>query len=61
MKLSNNDVRNAIKEANVLYWRVAEEIGITDGSFSRMLRKELPEEKKEKIYQAIEKIRAEEE
>lgn len=55
----NIDVRKAIEDANVRYWQVAEKLGISDGNFSRKLRKELPSKDKQKIFQAIEEIKQE--
>ena len=48
----NLDIRNKISEFNLKYWEVAENLGITDSTFSRRLRKELPEEEKTKITEA---------
>ena len=45
----NIDVRNFIEQTGVKYWEVAEKLGITDGNFSRKLRKELPTKEKELI------------
>lgn len=53
----NQDIRDAIKNANLKYWQVADMYGITDGNFSKLLRKELPTEKKEKIMNIIEKLK----
>ena len=35
---------------------LADDLGITDSSFSRKLRKELPQEEKEKIFSIIQKL-----
>lgn len=52
--MTNMIIRKAIDSCEVTYWRVADEIiGVTDGNFSRMLRKELPVEEQEKIANAI--------
>lgn len=56
MEIANMDIRNIIKESNLKYWQVADSIGLNDGNFSRLLRKELPKEKKEEILQAINKL-----
>lgn len=55
----NEDVRQAIKDANLKYWQVASSYGLTDGNFSRLLRKELSEEKKTKIMNIIENLKKE--
>lgn len=57
MVKKNLDIRRAIENANVPYWQVAAKIGITDSTFSRWLRFELPESKKRMIYKAIDSLR----
>jgi predicted XRE-type DNA-binding protein len=55
----NQDVRQAILKAGVNQWQIAETCGISEGNFSRMLRKELSEDKKREIYDAIERAKKE--
>lgn len=55
----NQDIRNAIKEAKLKQWQVADMYGLSEGNFSRMLRKELSRKKKEEIFTAIEKAKEE--
>lgn len=55
-RLKNLDIRNKISEFNLKYWEVAENLGITDSTFSRRLRKELPEEEKTKILKVISRL-----
>ena len=55
----NEDVRQAIKEANLKYWQVANAYGLTDGNFSRLLRNGLSEEKREKIMCIIKNLKKE--
>ena len=54
--MANEDIRKKLKLNNIKYWQVANEYGITDGNFSRKLRKELSEAEKSKIFSIIEKI-----
>lgn len=50
----NLDVRDAIKEKRLFHYEVAEIIGITECSLSRLLaRKELSPERKREILNAI--------
>lgn len=49
----NKDIREAIAAAKLRYWQVATAYGCTDGTFSRKLRRELPAEEKEKIFEII--------
>ena len=52
----NQDVRKVIENSGLRYWQVAAEIGMRDDKFSRILRFELPEEKKREIYAAVERL-----
>lgn len=52
----NRDVRAGAAGAGVRLWQIAEELGITDSSFSRKLRKELPQDEKDRIFTIIEKL-----
>lgn len=51
--MKNIDIREAAKANNVKLWEIADCLGMTDGNFSRKLRKELPENEKEKIFGII--------
>lgn len=53
MAVKNQDIRNAAKKADIKLWQIAEKLGIWDATFSRKLRKELPQEEKEKIIGII--------
>ena len=54
--MANLDIRAAAVSAGVRLWRVADALGIADASLSRKLRKELPQEEKEKIFSIIQKL-----
>ena len=58
--MNNLDIREAAEKANVKFWRIADYLGITDGNFSRKLRKELPEAEKQKILSIIKELETEE-
>lgn len=47
--MHNQDIRNEIFRNGLKLWQIAEALGITDATFSRKLRKELPEETKMQI------------
>lgn len=59
--MSNREVRSHAIEKGVLLWMVAEALGISDSSFSRKLRRELPEEERKRILRIIDEIAAERE
>lgn len=50
---NNIEIRNAIFSNNIKKWEIANKLGVTDSTFSRMLRTELSKEKKEKILEII--------
>lgn len=54
---ANSDLRQAAIEAHVRLWQVATALGITDSTFSRRLRRELPQEEKQKIFEIIEHLK----
>ncbi|HPT70544.1 MAG TPA: hypothetical protein PKW50_10380 [Syntrophomonas sp.] len=54
MKIKNNmEIRNATRTAGLKLWQVAEAYGMTESSFSRMLRKELSPENNQKVIDII--------
>ena len=50
---ANMEIRSNAKASGVRLWEVAEAIGITDGMFSRKLRRELPEAERRKILDIV--------
>ena len=59
MRFTNKKIRIALIEAEVVQYEVAEELGISDQSFSRMLRYELPPDKQKKILDVIDELKKE--
>ena len=59
MKTKNLEIRNLAFQNNLRLWQIAEKLNINDGNFSRLLRKELNNEKKEKILKIIEELKEE--
>ena len=57
--MQNADIRQEVKAAGLCLWQVAEKYGCNDGNFSRLLRHELPEEKKAHIRSIIAKLKEE--
>ena len=51
--MTNIEIREAIKESGFKHWQIADMIGIADTTFCRMLRRELPEDKKQEILTAM--------
>lgn len=54
--MHNKEIRAAAKKAGICLWEIAEAYGINDGNFSRKLRKELPQEEKDKILAIIDQL-----
>lgn len=59
--MKNQDIRNEVKAAGLKLWQIAEELGMYDWAFSRLLRHELSEEKKAEIRSIISKLQKESE
>ena len=59
--MKNTEIRQMIKDKNLMLWEVAAAYGITDTNFSRLLRFELTGEKRQRVLDAIEKAVAEKE
>lgn len=53
---ANQDIRAAMNDNGVKFWECAELVGISAGTFSVWMRRELPAEKKAKIFNAINAI-----
>lgn len=51
--MNNLEIRQAILKTGAKQWRIAEKLGISESSFSKLLRKELSEEKKKKFWMLL--------
>ena len=58
MNMCNMAIRSAIQNAGIRHWMVADKLGVSETTFSRMLRKELPENRKKEVLEAVEKAKA---
>ena len=56
MRTTNAAIRNAAHEAGVHHWQIAEALGISEGSFCRRMRHELPEAEQARILTIINDI-----
>ncbi|HAG10122.1 MAG TPA: hypothetical protein DCK76_01735 [Desulfotomaculum sp.] len=56
---ANQDIREAIKDAGLFQWQVADRYGIHEQNFCKLLRKELPDKKKQPILKAIKELQQE--
>ena len=55
--MKNFEVKEAIENANLYQWQVANALNISEFTLSRRLRNELTSKEKEKILNAIEKLK----
>jgi len=60
MKRPNHELRLKIYASGLKQWQVAERYGLNEGNFSRLLRHELSEEKKQRIIEIIEQLKTKE-
>lgn len=54
--MKNRDIRDLITSRRLKHYEVASALGISEYTFSKWLRNELPEQKKEKIRMVIANI-----
>lgn len=57
--MKNKIIRIEAQERKVCLWQIAEKLGIAEATFSRKLRRELPDDEQEHILEIIEQIAAE--
>ena len=56
---ANQKIRRTAAVAGVKLWCIADRLGYADSTFSRLLRKELPEDKQAQIMQIIAELEQE--
>lgn len=54
----NDDIRRLISDHRIRHYEVADYLGISEQSFSKLLRKPIREDRRQAILKAIEDIRA---
>ena len=59
--MSGAEIKKRILAAGLKIWQVAYAFGVTDGNFSRKLRKDFSAEDTEKVLSIIERLKAENE
>lgn len=59
MTKANSSVRDHARNCGVCFWQIADAMGIHEGSLSRMLRYELPKEKRREIINIIDRLAVE--
>lgn len=56
MERINDDIRCKAKKRGVHLYQVAYALGLNDGNFSRLLRREIPQEKRQEIFSIIDRL-----
>ena len=56
--LANTDVRETAKKKDVRLWEIAEYLNVSDPTMTRKLRRELPDNEKQRILAIIDEIAA---
>lgn len=51
----NQEIRTAARNARVPLWKIADALGVSEATFTRMMRRELPKDKHDQIMSIIEK------
>lgn len=59
MVQANQNIRKMAKAAGIYLWQIADRLGTVDTNFSKMLRKELPEDKQAEIMHIIAELEQE--
>ncbi len=59
MNLNNIEIRHAIEKTRLKYYEVAQAVGIDACTLSKWLQKELTEERKARVLDAIHKLKQE--
>ncbi len=57
--MTNQELKLKAAGEGVKLWQIAEKLGMADCAFSRKLRRELPDEEKERILAIIEELKKE--
>ncbi|WP_256815809.1 hypothetical protein [Cytobacillus sp. Bac17] len=52
----NIDIRKTLRESNVFIWQLADKMNVHENTIYRLLRKELPNDKKAEIIKVIKEI-----
>lgn len=53
IKRTNEKIREALEHKRLCQWELADMLGVSEATVTRMLRHELPEEKKKEILDLI--------
>lgn len=54
--MSNMDIRHIARKKKVRMWQLADHLGVSEATITRLLRHELPDEDKKRLLMAINTI-----
>ncbi len=54
--MANELIKVYAKERGIYLWQIADKLGVSEGTFCRKLRKELPDTESSRIFTVIEEI-----
>ena len=54
--MKNQDIRMALKRKGLCLWQLADQLGISEATMTRKLRKELSNDEKQKLHEIIDKM-----
>ena len=57
--MANAEIREILRKKRIRHYEVAEQLGVSEYSFCKWLRSELPPDKREEVLEAIKKIESE--
>lgn len=57
--IANQDIRQELRDSNIPFWLVARHFGVSEVTFSRWMRDELSEARRQKIRAFVATIKAE--
>lgn len=61
MIIANQSIRTAARGERVCFWQIADALGMSEATFTRYMRHELPEEEQKRIFRIIEEIKSKQE
>ena len=56
---ANQEIRNTVESNRILYWEVADKVGIAQSNLSVWLRTEMRDDRKQRVEKAIDELLAE--
>ena len=54
--MANAEIREILRKKRIRHYEVAEQLGVSEYTFCKWLRSELPPDKREEVLEAIKKI-----